>query len=385
MIQPTSHGELTKKLPVEEDMVFLGLVTFADPAKETAKEALWRLARKAVKAKVLTGDSLPLAIRICDEVGIKTTHVATGPDLESLTEEAFHETVRRATVLARLTPIQKMRIVKSLQAGGDNVVGFLGDGINDSLALEAANVGISVDSGVPVAKHFADIILLEKDLNVLVNGVEEGRITFGNTMKYIKMSVVANIGGVFSLLIATIFLQNEPLTPRQLLVQNFLYSVGQIAIPWDNMEEDYVKTPQRWSRKGLPRFILWNAPVCSMCDVANLLFLWYYYEEKSISDIDFFRSALFVEGLLMQTLIIHLIRTEKIPFVQEVASWPVIMSTIVISTIGILLPLTAIGKVMGLTMLPVTYYGFLVVLFVGYFTLGQAAKMLYIYLYKQWL
>ncbi|KAL8167457.1 hypothetical protein V2J09_008956 [Rumex salicifolius] len=384
-IKSTGHEGLTKNPPLESNMVFLGLVTFADPAKDTAKEALWRLARKAVKAKVLTGDSLPLAIRICDEVGINTAHVATGPDLELLDEDAFHETIRRATVLARLTPIQKLRIVQSLQAGGDNVVGFLGDGINDSLALEAANVGISVDSGAPVAKHFADIILLEKDLNVLVNGVEEGRLTFGNTMKYIKMSVVANIGGVLSLLIATNFLQDEPLTPRQLLVQNFLYSLGQIAIPWDNMEEDYVKTPRRWSRKGLPRFILWNSPVCSMCDVANLLFLWYYYEERSIADIDFFRSALFVEGLLMQTLIIHLIRTEKIPFVQEVASWPVILSTIIISAMGIVIPYTVVGKVMGLTTLPLSYYGFLVVLFVGYFTLGQAAKRLYIYLYKQWL
>ncbi|KAI9165207.1 hypothetical protein LWI28_009588 [Acer negundo] len=330
---------------VESDMVFLGLITFYDPPKDSAKQALWRLAEKGVTAKVLTGDSLSLAIKICQEVGIRTTHVTTGPDLELLDQDSFHETVKRTTVMARLTPTQKLRVVQSLQIVGRHVVGFLGDGINDTLALDAANVGISVDSGASVAKDFADIILLEKDLNVLVAGVEQGRLTFGNTMKYIKMSVVANIGVVLSLLVATIFLGNEPLTPKQLLVQNFLYSVGQIAIPWDKMEEDYVKTPQIWSEKGLPMFILWNSP----------------------------------------TLIIHLIRTEKIPFIQEVASWPVLCSTLVISAIGIAIPFTVIGHFMGFTNLPLTFFGFLVLLFLGYFTVGQVIKRIYILVYKKWL
>ncbi|XWS29573.1 hypothetical protein CRYUN_Cryun24cG0040400 [Craigia yunnanensis] len=234
---------------VESDMVFLGLITFFDPPKDSAKQALWRLAEKGVKAKVLTGDSLSLSIKICQEVGIRTTHVTTGPDLELLNQDAFHETVKKATVLARLTPSQKLRVVQSLQTVGNHVVGFLGDGINDSLALDAANIGISVDSAASVAKDLADIILLEKDLNVLVAGVEQGRLTFGNTMKYIKLSVIANVGSIVSLFIATLLLRFEPLTPKQLLVQNFLYSVGQIAIPWDKMEEDYVKIPQRWSLK----------------------------------------------------------------------------------------------------------------------------------------
>ncbi|KAI6692126.1 hypothetical protein NL676_019836 [Syzygium grande] len=332
----------------ESDMVFLGLVTFYDPPKDSAKQALWRLAEKGVKAKVLTGDSLALAVKVCQEVGIRTTHVITGPDLEQLNQESFHETVQRATVLARLTPTQKLRVVQSLQTVGNHVVGFLGDGINDSLALDAANVGISVDSGASVAKDYSEIILLEKDLNVLVAGVVRGRMTYGNTMKYIKMSVIANVGSVLSLLIATLFLQFEPLTPRQLLVQNFLYSVGQIAIPWDKMEEDYVKTPQRWSQKGLPMFILWNGPVCTVCDVITLLFLWFYYRADVVDTEDFFRSGWFVEGLLMQTLIIHLIRTEKIPFIQETASWPVVLSTVVISAIGIAIPCTGIGSVMGI-------------------------------------
>ncbi|XP_009365812.2 magnesium-transporting ATPase, P-type 1 [Pyrus x bretschneideri] len=381
----TSYQHRDDDETFESDMVFLGLITFFDPPKDSAKQALWRLAEKGVKAKVLTGDSLTLSIRVCKEVGIRTTHVVTGPELELLDQDSFHETVKRATVLARLTPTQKLRVVQSLQAVGNHTVGFLGDGVNDSLALDAANVGISVDSGVSVAKDFADIILLEKDLNVLIAGVEHGRLTFGNTMKYIKMSVIANLGSVLSILIATLGLKYEPLTPKQLLTQNFLYSVGQIAIPWDKMEEEYVKVPQKWSKKGFPMFILWNGPVCTLFDVSTLMFLWFYYKADSLDDIAFFHSAWFIEGLLMQTLIIHLIRTEKIPFVQEFASWPVLCSTVLISAIGIAIPFTPIGDVMGFVELPLSYFGFLVVLFVGYIFVGQVVKRLYIMVYKSWL
>ncbi|KAJ9670187.1 hypothetical protein PVL29_026622 [Vitis rotundifolia] len=381
----TSEGSIDSDEAIESEMIFLGLVTFFDPPKDSAKQALWRLAEKGVKAKVLTGDSLSLAVKVCQEVGIRTTHVITGPDLELLDQDLFHETVKGATVLARLTPTQKLRVVQSLQMVGNHVVGFLGDGINDSLALDAANVGISVDSGVSVAKDFADIILLEKDLNVLVAGVERGRLTFANTMKYIKMSVIANVGSVLSILIATLFLRYEPLTPRQLITQNFLYNFGQIVIPWDKVEEDYVKTPQSFSRKGLPMFILWNAPVCTLCDLATLLFVYFYYRAYTSNDARFFHSAWFIEGLLMQTLIIHLIRTEKIPFIQEVASWPVICSTVIVSAIGIAIPFTPIGKVMDFVRLPFSYYGFLVVLFIGYFSVGQVVKRIYILIYHKWL
>lgn len=381
----TSEGSIDSDEAIESEMIFLGLITFFDPPKDSAKQALWRLAEKGVKAKVLTGDSLSLAVKVCQEVGIRTTHVITGPDLELLDQDLFHETVKGATVLARLTPTQKLRVVQSLQMVGNHVVGFLGDGINDSLALDAANVGISVDSGVSVAKDFADIILLEKDLNVLVAGVERGRLTFANTMKYIKMSVIANVGSVLSILIATLFLRYEPLTPRQLITQNFLYNFGQIVIPWDKVEEDYVKTPQSFSRKGLPMFILWNAPVCTLCDLVTLLFVYFYYRAYTANDARFFHSAWFTEGLLMQTLIIHLIRTEKIPFIQEVASWPVICSTVIVSAIGIAIPFTPIGKVMDFVRLPFSYYGFLVVLFIGYFSVGQVVKRIYILIYHKWL
>ncbi|XP_061365736.1 uncharacterized protein LOC133309011 isoform X1 [Gastrolobium bilobum] len=381
----TSNGSKRFNGDLERDMIFLGLITFFDPPKDSAKQALWRLAEKGVKAKVLTGDSLSLTTRVCREVGIRTTHVITGPELEQLDQDTFHETVKRATVLARLTPTQKLRVVQSLQTIGNHIVGFLGDGVNDSLALDAAHVSISVDSGVAIAKDMADIILLEKDLNVLVAGVEHGRLTFGNTMKYVKMSVIANLGSVISLLIATLIFKYEPLTSRQLLIQNFLYSVGQIAIPWDKMDEEYVKTPQKWSERGLPMFILWNGPVCTLCDVTALLFLWFYYKAYSDVDEKFFHSAWFIEGLLMQTLIIHLMRTEKIPFIQDIASWPVISSTLVISAIGIAFTFSPIGKVMEFTLLPPSYFGFLIVLFLGYFTFGQVIKKLYIMVYKRWL
>lgn len=385
LLQESGGDKAMNKETAESNMMFLGLLAFFDPPKDSAKQALRRLAERGVKAKVLTGDSLSLAIKVCKEVGIRTTQVITGPDLELLDNETFHDTVKKVTVLARLTPTQKLHVVQSLQKAGNHIVGFLGDGINDSLALDAADVGISVDSGASVAKDVADIILLEKDLNVLVASVERGRITYGNTMKYLKMSVVANIGSIISLLIAIICLPYEPLTPRQLVTQNFLYNLGQIAIPWDRMEEEYVRIPQRWSHKGLPIFMLWNGPVCSVCDTATFLFLWFYYDVDKLSESNFFQSAWFVEGLLMQTLIIHLIRTEKIPFIQDVASWPVLCSTFVISAIGIAIPFTPIGSVMGLTDLPLSYFGFLVVLITGYFFIGQLVKRAYILVYKKWL
>ncbi|GFY90822.1 hypothetical protein Acr_07g0010190 [Actinidia rufa] len=229
---------ITKGALVELNLVFLGLISFFDPPKDSAKQALWRLAEK-------------------------TTHVVTGTDPELLNHDSFHEAVKRLTVLARLTPTQKLRVVQSLQTTGQHVVGFLGDEVNDSLTLEAANVRISVESGASIAKDFADIMLLEKDLNVLVAGVERGRLTFANTMKYIKMSVVANVGSILSIYIATLVLWVKPLTTRELLTQNFLYNVDQIAIPWDNTEEDYVKTPQKWSLKGLA--ILYTLPFCLVC------------------------------------------------------------------------------------------------------------------------
>eukprot|EP01018_Ginkgo_biloba_P028724 Gb_14318 [translate_table: standard] len=368
----------------EENMVFLGFLAFFDPPKESVREALWRLAEKGVKVKVLTGDTLPVAIKVCKEVGIRTAHVVTGPELSLLDDKSFHEVVRKVTVLAKLTPLQKLQVVQSLKTG-NHIVGFLGDGINDSLALKGADVGISVDSGASVAKDLAEIILLEKDLNVLVAGVERGRITHGNSMKYIKMAVTANFGTVVSVIVATACLSFDPLTPMQLLTQNLLYDISQIAIPWDTMDPEYVRVPHQWSASGIASFMLWNGPISTIFDIATFLFICWYYDANTVEREEFFHTAWFVEGLLMQTLIIHMIRTEKIPFIQRAASLPVICSTVVISTIGIAFPYTVIGKTMGLQYLPFSYYGFLIICILGYFVLAQLVKMAYIRVFKRWL
>ncbi|XP_078166285.1 uncharacterized protein LOC144560942 isoform X3 [Carex rostrata] len=375
---------LLKNTSIESDMTFLGLISFFDPPKDSAKYALYQLAERGISPKILTGDSLSLTIKVCKEVGIATTHTTTGVDLNALDEMEFHETVNRATIFARLTPTQKLHVVQSLQKHGNHVVGFLGDGINDSLALDAANVGISVDSGANIAKKSADIILLEKDLNVLVFGVEHGRLTYGNTMKYIKLSLVANFSSAMSLIVVTICMQLEPLSPRQLLTQNFIYSLGQIAIPWDKMEDGYAKTPQIWSWKELPIFMLWNGSICSIFDISMFIFVRLYYRVDNLAS-SFFKTAWFVESLVMQTLIIHMIRTTKIPFLQDMSAWPVLVSTVVVIAVAVVIPYTLLGEMMGLTQLPFSYLGFLLVLFVGYFSVGQVAKRIYIKVHGRWL
>jgi P-type Mg2+ transporter len=365
-------------------MAFLGLISFFDPPKDSAKHAIYQLAERGISPKILTGDSLSLTIKVCEEVGIATNDSATGADLDALDEMEFHETVNRATILARLTPTQKLQVVQSLQKHGNHIVGYVGDGINDSLALNAANVGISVDSGASIAKKCADIILLEKDLNVLAFGVEHGRLTYGNTMKYIKLSLVANFSSMMSLLVVTIFTKFEPLSPRQLLIQNFIYSMGQIAIPWDKMEDGYARTPQIWSWKELPVFMLWNGPVCSIFDISMFMFVRLYYGAHNVA-MSFFNTAWFVESLMMQALIIHMIRTAKMPFVLDVSSWPVLVSTLAVSAIAVVTPYTLLGQIMGLTQLPFSYFGFLVVLFLGYFSVGQVVKRIYIKVFGRWL
>lgn len=375
---------LLKNTSMESDMTFLGLISFFDPPKDSAKHALYQLAERGISPKILSGDSLSLTIKVCKEVGIATTHTTTGADLDALDEMEFHETVNRATILARLTPTQKLHVVQSLQKHGNHIVGYLGDGINDSLALNAANVGISVDSGANIAKKSADIILLEKDLNVLVFGVEHGRLTYGNTMKYIKLSLVANFSSIMSLLVVTIFIKFVPLSPRQLLTQNFIYSMGQIAIPWDKMEDGYARTPQIWSWKQLPIFMLWNGLICSIFDISMFTFVRLYYRADNVSS-SFFNTAWFVESLVMQALIIHMIRTTKLPFLQDMSSWPVLVSTLAVSAIAVVTPYTLLGQMMGLTQLPFSYLGFLVVLFLGYFFVGQVVKRIYIKVHGRWL
>ncbi|CAM6092107.1 unnamed protein product [Calypogeia fissa] len=368
----------------ESAMVFEGFLAFLDPPKESAKEALTSFAAKGVAVKVLTGDTLPVAVKVCKDLDIPTEHVVTGPALALMEDTEFSETVKRATILAKLTPAQKLQVIESLKIG-THTVGFLGDGINDALALKGADVGISVDTASSVAKDAAEIILLEKDLNVLCAGVHRGRITHGNTIKYIKMAASSNFGNVFSILVASAWLPFDPMKPIHILTQNLLYDISQVSIPWDKMDPHYTDVPHQWSAGGITTFMVWMGPISSIFDICTFLTMWYFYGVKTVARQAEFQTAWFLEGLLTQTLVIHMIRTEKIPFIQETAALPVIILTTVIAAIGLAIPWTPIGKAEKMTHLPASFFGFLILFITSYCILAQFWKVLYIRRMKKWL
>ncbi|KAJ7292285.1 hypothetical protein O6H91_Y288600 [Diphasiastrum complanatum] len=365
-------------------MVFHGLLTFQDPPKESAKEAIETLEQKGVAVKVLTGDALSIAVKICKDVGIGTNIVVTGAELARLDSDEFVKTVQKATIMAKLTPAQKLKVVEALKVGG-HTVGFLGDGINDSLALKAADVGISVDSATSVAKDAADIILLQKDLNVLVAGVRRGRITHGNTIKYIKMAASSNFGNVFSILVASAWLPFDPMKPVQILTQNLLYDFSQASIPWDRMDPEYLEIPHQWSAKGIATFMICMGPISSVFDITTFNLMWFYYGIRTVERQAVFQTAWFLEGLLTQTLVIHMLRTKKIPFIQATASMPVLLTTLAIVGIGLAIPYTPLGKTEKMVHPYASYYYFLAATIFAYCSLAQLAKMIYIRVFKTWI
>lgn len=374
----------TYKYGDECDMVFQGFLAFLDPPKESAKPAIESLTRKGVAIKVLTGDNLSTAVKVCEGMGIPTDHVVTGPELPLKATKAFRDIVQKATILAKLTPSQKLEVVQALRAG-NHTVGFLGDGINDALALKAADVGISVDSASSVAKDAAEIILLEKDLNVLAAGVVRGRITHGNTIKYIKMAASSNFGNVFSILVASAWLPFDPMRPIQILTQNLLYDISQVSIPWDKMDIGYTDWPRQWSAKGIAKFMVCMGPVSSIFDITTFNLMWWYYGARTKEHQALLQTAWFVEGLLSQTLVIHTLRTAKIPFIQETASKTVLIVTSLVVMVGISLPFTPLGKAEKMVHLPASYFGFLAIILSSYCCLAQVCKMLYIHYFKTWL
>ncbi|KAJ7561477.1 hypothetical protein O6H91_03G030100 [Diphasiastrum complanatum] len=383
-LSKVSNGQHKYKYIEEKDMVFSGILTFQDPPKESAKEAIETLERKGVAVKVLTGDALPIALKICKDVGIATDVVITGPELTLLDSDEFLSTVRQATILAKLTPDQKLKVVEALKVG-NHTVGFLGDGINDSLALKAADVGISVDSATSVAKDAADIILLEKDLTVLVAGVTRGRVTHGNTIKYIKMAASSNFGNVFSIVIASAWLPFDPMKPIQILTQNLLYDFSQASIPWDMMDPEYLETPNQWSARGIATFMICMGPISSIFDITTFVILWFHYGIRAKERQAEFQTAWFLEGLLTQTLVIHMLRTRKIPFFQRTAAVPVVISSLLIVLIGLAIPYTPLGKTEKMVHPKASYYYFLAATVVTYICLVQFAKMVYIRVFKRWL
>lgn len=368
----------------ESDLIFSGFIAFLDPPKETTAEALRLLAQRGVAVKILTGDNAVVARKICQSVGLPVAHVMTGGDVELLEDSALGEKAEQTTIFAKLSPLQKARVVRVLKARG-HTVGFMGDGINDASALREADVGISVDSAVDVAKEAADIILLEKSLLVLERGIMEGRRTFGNVIKYVKMTASSNFGNVFSLLVASAFLPFLPMLAVQLLVQNLLYDISQIAIPWDRMDEEFLREPRQWNADSIATFMLWIGPISSVFDVATFLLMWHVFGATTPAQQSLFQSGWFVVGLLTQTLIVHMIRTEKIPFLQSTASPVVLGTTFAVMALGIALPFTPLAPAFHLQPLPATFFLYLPLLLLGYGLLTQLVKTIYRRRYQTWL
>jgi Mg2+-importing ATPase len=368
----------------ESELVAIGCLAFLDPPKDTAATAIAALHHHGVAVKVVTGDNEAVTRKICREVGLDVQHSVQGRDIEPLSDAELDALVGRTTVFSKMSPLQKARVVKALQRIG-HTVGFLGDGINDAPALREADVGISVDTATDIAKESADIILLEKNLMVLEEGVIEGRITFGNVMKYIKMTASSNFGNVFSVLIASAFLPFLPMLPLQILVQNLLYDISQLSIPFDRMDEDYLRKPRKWDASDIGRFMIWVGPVSSIFDVTTFLLMWYYFGANGVEHQALFQSGWFIEGLLSQTLIVHMIRTRKIPFVQSVAAAPVLALTGVIIVSGLLIPYTVLGAKIGLIALPPAYFAWLALTLVCYCVLTQVMKRIYMRRYGRWL
>lgn len=368
----------------ESGMVLIGYLAFLDPPKQSAAKAIKQLHAHGIEVKVVSGDNDAVVRTISRQVGIDTANVLTGAEQSAMSDVQKQEAVLKTTVFAKVTPLQKTEIITILQGQG-NTVGFLGDGINDAAALRQSDIGISVDSAVDIAKESADIILLEKDLMVLENGVIEGRRTFGNITKYMKMTASSNFGNMFSVLAASAFLPFLPMLSIHLLVQNLLYDISQTTIPFDRMDEDYLRKPRRWDASDLSRFMIFIGPISSIFDITTYLLMWYVFNCSSPVSQSLFQSGWFVEGLLSQTLIVHMIRTKKIPFIQSRASWPVMSMTLAIMAVGIIIPFTKFGSYIGLTPLPLSYFPWLAVTLIAYCVLTQLIKEWYIKKFKRWL
>ncbi len=367
----------TYGLTDERELVLIGYVAFLDPPKESTAPALKALAEHGVAVKVLTGDNELVSAKICREVGLEQRGMLLGGDIEGMSDAELAEAVERRNVFAKLTPAHKERIVRLLKANG-HVVGFMGDGINDAPALRAADIGISVDTAVDIAKEAADIILLEKSLMVLEEGVVEGRKTFTNMLKYIKMTASSNFGNVFSVLVASAFIPFLPMLPMHLLVQNLLYDISQIAIPFDRVDDELLAKPQRWQPGDIGRFMLFFGPISSVFDLTTYAMMWFVFGANTPGKQTLFQSGWFIVGLLTQTLIVHMIRTPKLPFIQSRAATPLLVMTAVIMAIGIFIPMGPLAHYFKLQALPPLYFVFLPMILLAYMGLTQAIKGVYV-------
>ncbi|MFK8256202.1 magnesium-translocating P-type ATPase [Erwinia sp. AnSW2-5] len=380
-----SEHPLTAQLSAadERELVITGLLTFLDPPKESAAAAIAALHEQGVTVKVLTGDNEVITSKICRDVGLEPGEPLCGSEMARIGDAELARLVEQRTLFCRLSPQQKTRILQMLQSNG-HTVGFLGDGINDAPALRAADVGISVDSATDIAKESADIILLEKSLLVLEQGVIKGRETFGNIIKYLNMTASSNFGNVFSVLVASAFIPFLPMMAIHLLLQNLMYDLSQLALPWDKMDKEFLRKPRQWDAKNIGRFMLWMGPTSSIFDITTFWLMWHVFAANSVEAQALFQSGWFVEGLLSQTLVVHMLRTQKIPFIQSRATLPVMLMTGLVMALGILIPFSPLGHAVGLVPLPWNYFPWLLAILLGYCLVTQGMKRFYMRRFGQW-
>jgi Mg2+-importing ATPase len=379
----------------EHEMVLIGYLAFLDPPKETTKAALEALAKHGVGVKVLTGDNALVTKSVCKQVGLTNEQMVTGNEVAKMNDVELKTIVEKYNIFVKLTPQQKTRIVETLRAAG-HTVGFMGDGINDAPAMKEADVGISVDTAVDIAKESADVILLEKDLMVLERGLLAGRTTFGNIMKYVKMTASSNFGNMFSVVIASIFLPFLPMLPLQLLFLNLIYDISCMSIPWDHVDNEYLDTPKKWDSSKIGSFMKWLGPTSSVFDITTYLFMYFvicpqviggnYHELAPVQQAAFiavFHAGWFIESLWSQMLVIHTLRTPKLPFIQSRASFILTTITSLGIAVGTVLPFTAFGRNLGLSVLPANYFVLLGITIFAYLFLVMIVKSFYVKRYGE--
>lgn len=384
---PSVVGEFSVK--DESNMVLIGYLAFLDPPKETTQAALEALQEHGVNVKVLTGDNGLVTKSVCKQVGLDTSKMISGEEVAALSPEKLAEVVEEYQIFVKLNPQQKAQLTELLRSNGHSV-GFLGDGINDAPAMKAADVGISVDTAVDIAKESADVILLEKDLMVLEQGIVSGREIFGNIMKYIKATASSNFGNVFSVLVASIFLPFLPMLPVQLLFLSLIYDISCLSVPWDKMDPEYLEQPKKWEAATIGKFMVWLGPTSSIFDITTYLLLYFVIcpaavggpfhtltTPQQIAFIALFHAGWFVESLWTQTLVLHTLRTPKVPFLQSRASVVMTLVTSLGILLGSVLPFTSFGLQLGLAPLPISFWGLLVVTIAGYLLLVTVVKNIY--------
>ena len=380
----------------EKEMILTGYLAFLDPPKPSAAPAIKALLEHGVKTKILTGDNEKVTQAICEKVGLDIEHILLGVDIDQMSDEQLAEVVESVTVFAKLSPDQKARIILQLKRNGHGV-GYMGDGINDAPSMKVADVGISVDTAVDIAKETADVILLDKDLMVLETGIVEGRKVYANMTKYIKMTVSSNFGNIFSLLVSGIFLPFLPMAPIHLIVLNLVYDLSCISLPFDNVDEDFLKHPHKWEAKSITRFMIWMGPISSAFDILTFILLYFiivpmatgqayaHGAESATGFIILFQTGWFIESMWSQTMVIHMLRSAKLPFLQSRPSWFVLGTTLLAASFVTFLPYSSIASLLHLTPLEPIYFLFLLLIIVLYMISVTVVKRIYIKKFKIWL